>query len=382
MQLTRCAVLLFSFLSFAHLHLAQQLPNTLYYSNESLHQALNNQSTDANGICSPERIGAGPRPEVDTPEEFLNFTTLFATARIASTPLGYKLVGQALNGSMYGKVFQGLYYLDEYNPALCASECNEIEDCSAFNVYYERDPTISPSYNGCPNPPSTTNIKCVLWGQSINTDISLNWGEDRCDFKVVVAGSNCYIKQAARNNLTDLGFFGPRGDAVPGSTFPHSQMIEPEDGYLTFLEVYREIYATDGEGPSYDPAVCAENCNALTKYNSKNRVNQHPYINGAYPKCNMFNMFEVSMISDNNPIAFVCFFYSTSWDSLYSTEMSGVDPEGRHLHASMVKVYQRLDYTDPPLCALEECKGAQYYRGGNCSGWGPEYCQHKSDLLE
>lgn len=57
-------------------------------------------------------------------------------------------------------------------------------------------------------------IKCVLWGQSINTDISLNKGEKRCDFKVLVAGSNYYLKADARRNLTDLGFFGPRGEYV------------------------------------------------------------------------------------------------------------------------------------------------------------------------
>lgn len=162
-------------------------------------------------------------------------------------------------------------------------------------------------------------------------------------------------------------------------------MIEPTDRYLTFLEpVYREFYSTNGTGPSYDPATCAEQCNALTEYNSKNKVNEPPYINGAYPKCNMFQIFEVSLISDNNPLYFLCFFYSVSWDSLYSTEMSGEDPEGRKLHAALVRVYQRLDYTDAPLCALKKCEGgdgAQYYRGGNCSGWGPEYCTHPNARL-
>lgn len=78
---------------------------------------------------------------------------------------------------------------------------------------FERNPVVDPSYDkGCPNPPSTTLIKCVLWGQSINSDLSLNQGEDRCDFKVLVGGSNYYLKHAARQNLSDLGFFGPRGE--------------------------------------------------------------------------------------------------------------------------------------------------------------------------
>lgn len=81
---------------------------------------------------------------------------------------------------------------------------------------YERAPTVHPDYGaGCPNPPSTTLIKCVLWGQTINTDIALNWGEERCDFHVLVAGSNYYLKQSALQNLSEYGFFGPRGEYVP-----------------------------------------------------------------------------------------------------------------------------------------------------------------------
>lgn len=78
---------------------------------------------------------------------------------------------------------------------------------------YERNPTVNPDYGaGCPNPPSTTIIKCVLWGQTINTDIALNWGEERCDFQVLIAGSNYYLKQSALQNLSEYGFFGPRGE--------------------------------------------------------------------------------------------------------------------------------------------------------------------------
>jgi hypothetical protein len=159
-------------------------------------------------------------------------------------------------------------------------------------------------------------------------------------------------------------------------------MIEPTDGYLTLLEpYYRGMYATNTTGPGYNPVVCAEKCNALTLYNSQNRVNEPPYINGAYPKCNMFNIFEISQISDNIPIYFVCLFYSASFDSLYSSETAGVDPEGRPVQAALVRVYQRLDYTDPPICALDQCSGPQYYAGGNCSGWGAEYCTHPNVTL-
>lgn len=85
------------------------------------------------------------------------------------------------------------------------------------------------SYNkACPNPPSTTLIKYVLWGQSINTDISLNLGQDRCDFKVLV-GSNYYIKHSARQNLSEYSFFGPRGEYMlapwPVEPFPKAPVL-------------------------------------------------------------------------------------------------------------------------------------------------------------
>lgn len=130
MQLTS----LLSVLCLAQLHLAQRLPRPIDHGDESHGQGIELHTDHLNDACEPLLIGHGPVPEPDTPAEFKNFTTLFAAARIAPTPLGYKIVGQALNGSVYGKVFHGVYYLDEYNPELCAEECNAEEDCTSFNI--------------------------------------------------------------------------------------------------------------------------------------------------------------------------------------------------------------------------------------------------------
>lgn len=134
MQLMRRAVLLLSTLSFAHFHLAQHLPDPVHHTDASPGQEINHHTASLTNACEPLMIGHGPLPDIDTPHEFKNFTTLFATARIAPTPLGYKLVGQAQNGSVYGKVYHGVYYLDDYKPELCATECNNNEDCSSFNI--------------------------------------------------------------------------------------------------------------------------------------------------------------------------------------------------------------------------------------------------------
>lgn len=54
----------------------------------------------------------------------------------------------------------GYTLLDSYDTIGCANKCNAIYGCQAFNVYYERDPSEAPDVNSCPNPPSTTYIKC------------------------------------------------------------------------------------------------------------------------------------------------------------------------------------------------------------------------------
>lgn len=134
MQLMRCAVFLLSTVCSAHLHLAQYLPGPVHHTDASPEQEINHHTASLNNACEPLMIGNGPVPDIDTPHEFKNFTTLFATARIAPTPLGYKLVGQAQNGSVYGKVYHGVYYLDDYKPELCAAECDDNVDCSSFNI--------------------------------------------------------------------------------------------------------------------------------------------------------------------------------------------------------------------------------------------------------
>lgn len=128
------AVSLLLGLCLGHLLLARRLPDPTHHTHKSPEQAIDKHIANGRAPCEPLMIGHGPRPEIDTPAEFQNFTTLFAAARIASTPLGYRLVGQALNGSVYGKVLRGYNYLEQYDPALCAEQCNVMGDCSSFNI--------------------------------------------------------------------------------------------------------------------------------------------------------------------------------------------------------------------------------------------------------
>lgn len=140
--------------------------------------------------------------------------------------------------------------------------------------------------------------------------------------------------------------------------------------------MYRDTYRINGGEHFYNPALCAQKCNELTEHNRVNRVNTLPYINGAYPKCNMFTIFED--LIGGHPQSVVCTFFQSSWDPQHANSRTGALPDGRNITANSFKMYQRLDYNASPICVLDSCKGSQYYAGGDCSGWGPGYCQHQN----
>lgn len=97
----------------------------------------------------------------------------------------------------------GLYTLKAYDSLACQSKCDQAQGCQAFNLYVERDPSLDPNANQCPNPPSTTNYKCTLWGAPVSSAEATNYGQWRESFHVVIAGSNgesayrffCYKKK-------------------------------------------------------------------------------------------------------------------------------------------------------------------------------------------
>lgn len=108
----------------------------------------------------------------------------------APTPDGYALVFTDLDGSMSAPSYMGLYTLTSYDTLSCASLCDQAPGCEAFNMYIERDPSLDSNQTNCPNPPSTTNYKCTLWGAPLSSEEATNTGQYRDSFQVVIAGSN------------------------------------------------------------------------------------------------------------------------------------------------------------------------------------------------
>ena len=73
-------------------------------------------------------------------------------------------------------------------------ELHSKTNCASVNIFFERDPTLTVGLD-CPNPASTTIIKCVFWGSPVSKDNTKNSGYTDNSFVVAIAGSNGYVKE-------------------------------------------------------------------------------------------------------------------------------------------------------------------------------------------
>ena len=113
-----------------------------------------------------------------------------AMATAAPSPDGYEVVFINSNASLTASDYMGLYTLTSFDTLGCASLCDQASGCQAFNMYIERDPSLNANAANCPNPPSTTNYKCTLWGAPVSVNEATNFGQYQDSFQVVIAGSN------------------------------------------------------------------------------------------------------------------------------------------------------------------------------------------------
>lgn len=83
--------------------------------------------------CDPQPEGHGPAPEEDTPEAFVDFEEFADVANGASVPSGYKQTFKNLKGSNSAYAYMGHTLLEEYDPAVCAANCDAIDGCSGMS---------------------------------------------------------------------------------------------------------------------------------------------------------------------------------------------------------------------------------------------------------
>ncbi|KUI74407.1 hypothetical protein VM1G_10021 [Cytospora mali] len=205
--------------------------------------------------------------------------------------------------------------------------------------------------------------------------------------KSVTAGSIAYNQASEGVNLTAMGYVGPRTDVDKNAALNIPN--EPTGNYNTLLKREHLYYGASNPWHDeafhapfthYDPALCGRMCTSITK----EAWALHPFINGAAAVCNMFVAYELQMRiptkyeKAGTPVSMVCELYSSVWSSRYQgvVEVQG-EVHGRHtmLKPTRVSIYDRGGYSYPPICAMEELCGEDYYAGGDCSGWGDGHCR-------
>ncbi|EXJ76144.1 uncharacterized protein A1O5_00652 [Cladophialophora psammophila CBS 110553] len=168
-------------------------------------------------------------------------------ATSAATPAGYY---QAFNNGqawISGDGFIGHTTIDEYDSSICAAICDGIDECSSFEIYFEKE-------IGGPAPA----IKCSFWAGAIAASGSSSTN-------AVIAGCNGYTN----STLTT-----PKGFDIP--VFMAGAAIHPPPTPGAFLG--SKIF----NGP-FDTSNCAEACSSIgckffnTYIVSKNGVNQGQY---------------------------------------------------------------------------------------------------------
>lgn len=162
------------------------------------------------GNCALLPTGAGSVPTPDTVDAFMAYPDYavcnpdlsslllehVSNSRIqtmstsAPTPYGYNNVFTNLQATLFASNYMGLHTISSYDVYACSDYCDAASGCMAFNLYIERDPSVSPNAASCPNPPSTINYKCTLWGAPITAAQAKNNGQYRDSFHVVITGSN------------------------------------------------------------------------------------------------------------------------------------------------------------------------------------------------
>jgi hypothetical protein len=223
-----------------------------------------------NGTCTSKPLGAGPVPVPDTAPNFASDPDFAAAASAAPTPSGYTNTFTNLNASSNAYGYMGFTTLSSYDSNACAAKCNAITDCIAINIFFERDATLDVG-PACPNPPSTTNIKCVFWGGPVSASNANNYGYTDNQFQVLIAGSNGYVSTTV---APVTGYTGPDclGNAAINAPLDCNGTVDTYLGAKIFTA-----------GP-FDPSLCAAACSATSAYNLR-----HPPATGSPKTCQFYN---------------------------------------------------------------------------------------------
>lgn len=166
-------------------------------------------ATSTLSACAVEPTGAGPVPTPDTAVAWAADAHWSKQALSEDVPNSYQETFSNLNASVAGAYgYLGFQYIGSYNAQKCANLCDSMDGCNSFNIYFERDPCLSPAA-ACSNPESTTSIRCSFWSGQVDESSATYTGEMRDEFQVLVGGSNGYIRYDGCTNPPLPGYSQP-----------------------------------------------------------------------------------------------------------------------------------------------------------------------------
>ncbi|RMD43044.1 hypothetical protein DV735_g2090, partial [Chaetothyriales sp. CBS 134920] len=269
--------------------------------------------------CSALAPGSGPVPHPDTKAAFLADAELSSAAENAPTPDGWANVFTNLQGATQAPMgYLGYDSLASYNTEECAANCDAMDGCRAINIYFERDPVVQPGKD-CPDPDSTTVIKCVYWGATISSETATNTEQRHNEFEVAVAGSNGYVRLSIAN--------------LPGytGTFVSNAAINAPTGCNSYIQ-----YELWNDGRPFDPSRCAAACAAVTQFNADHLCSR--------ATCRFFDTY--ILLKNGVPQGQVCAMYTRSWGSVYANNYGYYSTDGSN-HYTIEWSYTFSNTTDP-----------------------------------
>ncbi|KAK7963995.1 hypothetical protein PG988_010969 [Apiospora saccharicola] len=249
--------------------------------------------------CPAQVDGTGPQPEVDSAAGFVNSKKFFDTAAAAAPPDGYFNTFQNAKGSIEGVGYKTMKTIESYSPDACATACDEMDGCNAFNILYERN-GLAKSGDGCPRPASTTIIKCTFWTVPVVKEHATNVGNGAIetstneDFAIVIAASNGYVSDK----------FKPQ-PGWPGTIVPVDAAINAplnSNGKDTFLRSQTFPISDDYKGSN-----CVKACAEQAAYEYA-----HSSDGGAHA-CQFVNSY--LLLKNGVAQSQVCSMYSQPWDA-------------------------------------------------------------------
>jgi hypothetical protein len=193
----------------AHAHGSSEAARTtsiiLNQTAAEFHVSTIPSSADDLEECDPLPYGHGPRPNTDSVLAFLQNPDFSIIARNSAALGYYTSVYSNEYASSVSERYLRYDELEVYSASNCSKQCDQTEGCQAFNIYFERMPTLNLGPK-CKTSLSSTMIKCVLWGSKLNESDATNRGYSRWDFEVVIAGSNAYNKggEAAKSVASSI----------------------------------------------------------------------------------------------------------------------------------------------------------------------------------